>query len=258
MGVKMISVGGEWVPASGIPNVGAPPPPPDDDQYLSLPGVNGAVARVTAGASLHISGSQTMYCLVRAPDWTPAVQRIFASKWIDAGDQRSWVWAIFGPGPQVGGAYFQFTTTGQWPTGGVERTTGTPSPEPAANTWIWLKFEFNATNQQVIYSSAPAGATPDPDLSLVGLAALTWTQIAVTATTTAAGAIFNSTARFTIGGIDSADYAQFQGDFLQLVLVSGSTQLFRLDPNEWVSGTTWTTTTGHTVTLAGTASVLEL
>jgi hypothetical protein len=247
MGALKISIGGVWYYAAGA-DLG--PPPVEDTQALILPGTSGSVARVTAGSSLNLPGTQTVYALIRMTDFTPTTIKVLATKWADTGSQRSYAWSIFGTGAS-GGILAQFTGNGTLTAPSyVEQVTGAPSPAPTDNQWIWIRLHMNAANRLITYSTAVA------DINDPNTIPTSWTEIASTIAGAAMPANFASTARFTVGSIDEGTYQNFLGDVAQLAMAdAGGSVIFRLDPNNWTTGSTWTTSTGHTMTLAGSATV---
>jgi hypothetical protein len=255
LGALIISNGGAWryVANGELVGGGDPPPPPPTYKYINLTGANGCGARVTENGSLNLSGSQTMYCLEWCDDWTPAVVKVVATKWADTGNQRSYAWTISDVASFVGSAVFMHSPNG---TTLVERYSPVPSPAMTDDAWVWTRRKFTASTNAVEFATAPAGSSPDPT---VDPTSLTWTVRATQTPSTAAAAIYASTARFTIGGIDELNYNNYVGRMAQVIVANASdTVVFRADPSNWESGTSWVTSTGHTVTLAGAATIVNL
>lgn len=222
---------------------------PSTSKYLNLPGTSGQGARIADDPTLDLTGDQTLYVLMRPIDWTPPTDvRIILSKWSTATSQLSFVWGL----ATTGGAYYQASANSStW------SETPTPAPVPAQvdDTWVWVRFVYTHATRRVVMSTAPVPASPDPT---VNPATLTWTSVADSGAATGLAATFSSSAPLVVGATNSLSSRLFIGRIAQLVLAGPSGVVFRLDPSNWVSGTTWVTSTGHTVTLNGAASVVNL
>jgi hypothetical protein len=254
MAALIISIGGSWryvMTDTLVATDEPPPPPPPVTQYLNLSGSPVSGARVTEDGSLNLPGSHAIYALEAPTDWTPTgIPRVLVTKWADAGNQRSYWWETLPGGAQ----YLSHSPTPG--TTQVERQT----PVPAGvvdGEWVWTRRTFTASNGQIQFSTSPAGTTLDPFADPREMA---WTVRATINPNVPAAAVNPSTAAFTIGTDTNLIYNPYIGKIAQLVVTNAAGAIvFKLDPNNWSTGTTWTTSTGHTVTLAGAgASILAV
>lgn len=234
MGRYEVLVDGVWVWA-GSAGPDAPPPPPPV-QYLALPGVSGAVARVSPDSGLDLTGSCRMLWTVRKANWRPAVQQVMVAKW---GSDGGCAWyAATNPN---GGAHFRYSPTGLV-TNAVYIDTAAVAETPNGQV-VFVEDVYTAGNRQLSRRWAPDSATPQ------------WSAAAVSTTGTHAAFDVNDVG-MSIGSIADGGYRNLEADVFQLVIYDASGAVaFTLDPDRWVSGPSWQTATGHTVTLAGTASI---
>lgn len=70
-------------------------PPPPSDMSLRLNGSAGTYIGTSDSANLDFVNACTLLAMVQFADWTPATEKVIASKWGAAG-QRSWYWSIGG------------------------------------------------------------------------------------------------------------------------------------------------------------------
>jgi len=209
-------------------------------KYLSLPGANGAIASVPdTDTALDLTGSHTIRARIRKADWTPTSGELFIAKWGDSGN-----WGYHWQLNASGQPYFGWTNNGST---GAGETGSTPSPTMTENVWLWVEWKLVASTRTISMSTHADQAT-EPTTG--------WTQVSVSAGGGPTGTLYDSSANLSIGSQADGSYRPTNADISQLVIRNESdTNVFQLDPDNWTSGTTWVTSTGHTVTLEGTATV---
>jgi hypothetical protein len=150
--------------------------------------VNGDGAKTPDSAS-HPTSDATGIVYVTASDWTTGAARELFSKWNTTGNQRGF--RFFFHTTDV--LRFQYSTDGS--SGTNVTVTASAAPTVVDGTGYYLAWTRNATTGDVkFWQAAGTGLEDDP-------AALSFTQIGTTQTT-AAGAMFDSTASLTIAGTD--------------------------------------------------------
>ena len=212
---------------------------PASDKFLLLDGTSGCFASTPDSAALDITGDIDIRVEARLTNWVPNPNIwAFAAKYGDAGN-RSFV--------------FQIIATGElqlvWSSNGtaVENLTSTVATGIAASTTNYVRFTRDSTTGEVIFYTSANGTS--------------WTTLGLAVAGTA-GAIFNSSAPFTLGSRSSGTVGNLNGRIYsaQVYASLDGTDL-RADFNparDYPSsrGTTMvSSTTGETYTINGTAMV---
>lgn len=208
-------------------------------QYLSLPGVSGSIASVPSAAELQLSGANTLRVRMRKSDWTPVTDQVVLSR---QGATGNWSWVWRWQSESV--PYFQRSTTGS--NSGANLPPTSPSPALVDGTTYWLEMKV-LQDFTVSLSTHPDQPT-EPTSG--------WTLAATSSPLGSMGAIFPGTADMVIGSIVGGSFLPLAADIFQMALYDETdTKVFQLDPANWSGGSTWVTSTGHTVTLAGSALI---
>ena len=216
--------------------------PSSAGQYLALTGLTNSYASIPDETALDFTGSHTVRARVRTPDWTPAVAAPLAMKWPWSSGQWAWGWRLVSTD---GKGYFQWSTTGS--ASAAVSTASALSPAPAVDTLVWLQFELDSATRLITVSSHP-DQVAEPTSG--------WTQIGQSVGGSSTGTIKNSTAAVSFGGYVGGGATGMVGDIFQLTIRNSSdTLVFKLDPDNWTTGSTWTASTGQTVTLAAGATI---
>lgn len=210
--------------------------------YLSLPGSNGAIVSSPDDADFDLTGDHKIRFRIRKADWTPSAGELVIGKWGSSGNW-SWHWQLE---VNTGKPMFNWTNNGS--TGAAE-TGGTVSPAMTENVWLWMEFGLVASTRTVTMKTH-ADQVAEPTTG--------WTTVSTSPGGASTGTLYNGTADFTIGSQEDGSYRPTAADIRQVVLRGTSdTLLFTLDPDNWTSGTTWVTNSGHTMTLEGTATIVS-
>ena len=226
------------------------PPPESNNRWLfawaeapssslTLPGTTGNYLSTPDATALDITSEMTVIARIKPTDWTPASQVNIVSKALTT-TNISW--------------YFQLTPTGQlqftWSSGGTSATntnklSGGNLAALVNNTWLYVSVTFVGATGSVRFWTSPDNVA--------------WTELG---TTTAVGAtsIFSGAAPLEIGSA-SGGLLPFAGG-IGYVQIRNTTaaggEVFRFDLANLnglaPAATTFTATTGQTVTINKTGS----
>lgn len=204
---------------------------------LSLGGTPGQYAYTPDTSALDFTTeSFEVVWNMKLPDWTARDNMIWAKR--GASGTYAYGLRTFGDGTFL----FQVSTVGTdlVVVGGTGYAPSTPLVD---NTYYWFRFRyFRATRSYTIEVAPDAETEPTS----------TWSTV-ITSGTGSPLTTFNSTARFTVGSDATGNYENLLGEIGGLVVRSshGGATVFSMDIENWTGGESWTSDTGHVVTVPG-------
>jgi hypothetical protein len=227
-------------------------------RYLDLPGIASNYVSAPDAGDLDITGNICIVARVAADDWTPAAAQTIISKWSNTGNQRSYRIDLNTAG----------TLSVFWSTTGADNPSATSTVALAATAgvddgdWLWvgLSFDIDEAGSRVIRFWYSLDETND-------VSAVEWTELGATGGG-AATSIFASTATVNLSGHTVSTvqpfagligYASIRAGVGSGTTIGGTERLTfdgAVDLESFLPGsTTFTATTGETLTLNGTAMV---
>jgi len=243
-GTKFLSLAGQaaWASAPSASNL--EPTGAESTKFLYLPGRTSNYASIPDSSELDIIDDIEIVARIACDDWTPAATSTIAAKWTDSGNQRGWALAV----NTAGTLAFSYSTNGT----AFATTTSTVATGFTDGTTRWIKVTFKrdhgAGNAVTSFFTA-ADSDTEPSL---------WTQLG---TSVSAGgsiaSIFANTASLTFGVYNAGATSPFTGEFYRFILRKGIGGVTICDVDfsaQTVGATSFTTSTGHTVTVTGSAT----
>ncbi len=204
---------------------------------VGTPGTSGNYLSTPDSAANSITGDIDIRVRLRNVSWsTQASGGSILSK-DDLGGQRSYG---FQTGGAAGKLLFFYTPDGATITGRVATSTAVVPFADGASGWVRVTYA-TASGNTLFYTSYDG---------------VTWAQLGTTVALTA-GAIFNGTAKVTMGSDSGGTSLLLAATFLYAEIRNGiaGTVNVLMNPVEWLSGATWTSSTGEVWTLNGTAAI---
>lgn len=212
--------------------------------YVSLPGTAGNYLSTPDAAALDITGDLELVARVALTDWTPAAVQVVLAKW-DASTNCSYALRV----DVAGTLALTWTTTGA--VGATITKTSTVALGVADNRAYWIKATLDVNNGAAGNDVKFYWADDQEDEPSV------WTQLGATVTTAGVTSIYSGSATLAIGAISSGSNLLTGRAYRAIVRNGiGGTSAFDADMTRLTNeaATTFSATTGQTVTLAQSGS----
>lgn len=198
-----------------------------------LPGTIADYFSTPDSAVADITDTLTIIAHVALDDWAPLTQSAIFSKYVTTGDQRSYMLYIRTNGrPEL-----IFSVSGGAVTTPV---TANATPTFTNGTAYWIKCVFVASAGTCDF------ATSDDGVSWTPLG----TQVVIAATS-----IHSGTAPLAVGVAGTGNFWPLAGEVYRVQVYNGVTLAVDFNPNNYVSGTNWTSDTGEVWTINGAATI---
>lgn len=162
--------------------------PPNWSQHLYFDGTNNTRIDMPDDADSSPTGDLDIAVLWSADDWTPGTDQSLFGKWLDTGNQRSFLLSLL-----VAGNLRLLTSADG---SALINTTSTAIVALTPGTKYWLRATIDVVsgaNRVVKFYTAPTNSATD-------FRPGAWTQLGTTITTAGTTSILNSTAKLMIGG----------------------------------------------------------
>ena len=250
---KLLSHTGEnYLYNSGIAgNYAVLPPTPEMDllgtegtKFLNLPGIAGNYASTPDSAALEIAGDIEIVCRVSLTDWTPAIENVLVSRWNTPDNQRCFIMRISTSG-------VPYLT---WSADGTTGLFAIPSGGPAFVDGItyWLKATLDVDNgaagRTVRYFYASDSDTEPTS----------WKQWGSDVTAAGVTSLYtSSSAALELGSYNNGASLLLSGDMYRCIIrdgIGGSTVFDADFTTQSIGATSFTESTGKTVTVNGSAT----
>jgi hypothetical protein len=218
--------------------------------YATFPGTASNYLSTPDAGGLDITGDITLLARIAPDTWTPAASQTIISKWNNTSNQR--------------GYRLDLATTGAlqlfWSTTGSDNPSAISTANLSAlgaGTWKWVAVTLDVVdgaNKSVRFWTADVDGT--------------WTQLGATVTTAGNTSIFSNTSVVSLSGHTSGTLLPFDGKIEAArihstigasgVVPSGGIA-FRMVGTDITddTATSFTATSGHTVTVNGSATLTE-
>jgi hypothetical protein len=219
---------------------------------MLLPGSSGDYSSVPDEAALDTAGDIDIRCAVSLDDWTPLADNALVSKWGSSG-QLSYLIRL----RSNGRLNFVHSADG---TSEIASQTNVP-PTVSDGELLLVKVTLDVDNgsgghDKTFYTktSTPPDAAADLDLDTG------WTQLGNVETTAGVTSIFNSTSEVEQGSNTSGTERNASGRFYAAIIKDGidGTTVLNIDfTTQTVGATSFTATSGQTVTVNGNAELVS-
>lgn len=175
--------------------------------HVAFPGSSGDYLSTPDAAVLDITGDLEIVARIRPTDWTPAADMEILSKWLTAGNQRSYRLILL----TTGALELQHSSDGST----TKTATSTASVSGTDGAYLWVKATLDVDNgaggwSVKFYTAANAASEPS-----------SWTQLGSTVTTATASSVYASTANLTLGARSNGTTNPFTGSMNRVILRSG-------------------------------------
>jgi hypothetical protein len=159
------------------------------DDYVRLPGVSGNYISMSAASFTSPIGDLELVAKIQPDDWTPSLNKVFITKWVDAGNQGSFAARLRTDGTL--GLY-------AWVNGGLVSVTSSAATGFTDGVTKYIKITRQASTGNVNFYSSDDGVS--------------WSLIGLANRSGAAGALTASTAPLEVGSYNLGTTDYFAGN----------------------------------------------
>lgn len=215
--------------------------------YADLPGANGDYFSTPDSVASSITGDMDIQCRAKSDDWSNGNQ-MFATKFLVAGDQRSFLFYIDTNGDLNFGIYTSGTAT---PT---HLYTSSVAVDFANSQIGWVRVTFDADNGSsdsdvTFYVSFDNTNNPEE---------VVWVQLGAVQNSGSTESIYDSSTSLEIGSNNGGTGSIFNGGIYRVIIKNGidGETVVDFDPEDRVLGSTfYSGTTGEEWTANGNAAI---